>query len=90
VERHSDTEVLEACAKTFETLCADNLAIYTRCNVARSTLIDMLVNKFKEALDEYNSVIKGVINFFFVSLKLVRSCISTMPNHGSFQHLTTD
>jgi hypothetical protein len=68
VERHTDTEVLEACAKTLETLCADNLAIYTRCDVARSTLIDMLVNKFKEALDEYNSLIEGVNNFCAESL----------------------
>jgi cohesin complex subunit SA-1/2 len=44
VERHTDTKVLEACAKTLKTLCADNVAIYTRCAVARSTLINMLVN----------------------------------------------
>ncbi|XP_065348255.1 cohesin subunit SA-2-like [Cloeon dipterum] len=59
VERHTDTEVLESCAKTLETLCCENLAIYTRCDVARSTLIDMIVNKFKESLDEYNSLIEG-------------------------------
>jgi len=66
VERHTDTEVLEACAKTFETLCADNLAIYMRCNVARSTLINMLVNKLNEALDEYNYFMEGVIHFFLL------------------------
>lgn len=30
-----------------------------RCDVARSTLIDSIVNKYKEAIDEYRNLIEG-------------------------------
>jgi cohesin complex subunit SA-1/2 len=82
VERHTGTEVLEACAKTLETLCADNLAIYTRCDVARSTLINMLVNMLNEALDEYNYFMESVIHFSFFYFS---PCISPMQ-FIYFQH----
>nr|CAD7196855.1 unnamed protein product [Timema douglasi] len=59
VEKLHDTEVLETCAKTLEQLCTEGNAIYTRCDVARSTLIDMIVNKYKEAVDEWRSLIEG-------------------------------
>ena len=60
VEKHHDTDVLETCAKTLELLCTDSNAIFTRCDVARSTLIDMVVNKYKEAVDDWRSLIEGV------------------------------
>ncbi|XP_021930436.1 cohesin subunit SA-1 isoform X4 [Zootermopsis nevadensis] len=59
VEKHHDTDVLETCAKTLELLCTDGNAIFTRCDVARSTLIDMVVNKYKEAVDDWRSLIEG-------------------------------
>ncbi|XP_014259117.1 cohesin subunit SA-2 isoform X2 [Cimex lectularius] len=58
-EKHHDTDVLETCAKTLEFLCSEGFAIYTRCDVQRSTLIDSVVNKYKEAMDEWNSLIEG-------------------------------
>lgn len=60
VEKHHDTDVLETCAKTLELLCTEGNAIFTRCDVARSTLIDMVVNKYKEAVDDWRSLIEGV------------------------------
>lgn len=33
--------------------------IFYRCDVARSTLIDSIVNKYKEAIDEYRNLIEG-------------------------------
>ena len=60
VERHAETEVLENCAKTLEILCTEDHAIYSRCDVTRSTLIDKLVNKLREVLDEYNTLVAGV------------------------------
>lgn len=65
VERHSETEVLENCAKTLEILCTEDHAIYSRCDVVRSTIIDLLVNKLREALDDYASLIAGVSCLFF-------------------------
>lgn len=63
VERHTETEVLENCAKTLEVLCTEDHAIYSRCDVIRSTLIDRLVNKLREVLDDYSTLIAGVIRF---------------------------
>jgi cohesin complex subunit SA-1/2 len=60
VEKHHDTDVLETCSKTLELLCTDSNAIFTRCDVSRSTLIDMVVNKYKEAVDDWRSLIEGV------------------------------
>ena len=45
-----------------EVLCTEGTAIYTRCDVARSTLIDNLVNKYKEAMDDWRSLIEGVMS----------------------------
>ncbi|KAJ1523651.1 hypothetical protein ONE63_001493 [Megalurothrips usitatus] len=59
VDRSTDNDVLDSCAKTLEILCSEGTAIYTRCDVARSTLIDTLVNKYKEAMDEWRSLIEG-------------------------------
>ncbi|XP_054277370.1 cohesin subunit SA-2 isoform X2 [Macrosteles quadrilineatus] len=59
VEKHHDTDVLETCAKTLEVLCTEGNAIYTRCDVQRSTLIDAIVNRYKEAMDEWNCLIEG-------------------------------
>ena len=40
-------------------MCVDGAAIFTRCDVARSTLIDSIVNKYKESMDEYRTLIDG-------------------------------
>ena len=62
VERHSETEVLENCSKTLEILCTEEHAIYSRCDVIRSTLIDRLVSKLREVLDEHATLLAGVIS----------------------------
>lgn len=64
MDRSTDNDVLDACAKTLEFLCTEGTAIYTRCDVARSTLIDTLVNKYKEAMDDWRSLIEGVSNLY--------------------------
>ncbi|XP_076331165.1 cohesin subunit SA-1-like isoform X2 [Tachypleus tridentatus] len=53
VERHNDTEVLKSCAKTYEALCNEDLAIHSRCAVSRGTLIDSLIHRYRQALNEY-------------------------------------
>ena len=65
VERHSDTKLLENSASTLEILCTEDHAIFSRCAVVRSTIIDLLVNKLREALDDYASLIAGVSCLFF-------------------------
>ncbi|CAN8018103.1 hypothetical protein HPB47_015182 [Ixodes persulcatus] len=53
VERHDDTEVLETCARTYEALCSEELAVHSRCAVSRGTLVDSLVGRYKHALMAY-------------------------------------
>ena len=59
VDKHNDTEVLESCAKTLETLCDDKFAIFSRCDIARSRLLDMITNKYKEVNDDYSNLLIG-------------------------------
>lgn len=56
---HTDREVLEMCAKTLEYLCSEGSATYTRCDVARSNIIDNAVNKYKDAIDDWRNLIAG-------------------------------
>ena len=66
-DKHQVTEVLETCAKTLEVLCNENNAIIcTKCDVQRSTLIDNIVKKYREAMDDWNAVIESVKMFLKV------------------------
>ncbi len=59
VDKHSDKNVLDTCAQTLDRLCNDRTAIFSRCDVARSRLLDMVSNGYKEALDEYMNLLHG-------------------------------
>lgn len=56
---HTDPEVLATCCKTLEFLCTERSAIYTRCDVARSNIVDQCVNRYKEAIDDWRNLIAG-------------------------------
>lgn len=56
---HTGRDVLETCAKTLECLCAEGSATYTRCNIARSNIIESAVNKYKDAIVEWRNLILG-------------------------------
>ena len=60
VEKHNRPEVLETCAKTLETFCNDEYAIYSKCNIARTAILDKIVVYLKEGLDAYISLVEGV------------------------------
>ncbi|KAK2720377.1 cohesin subunit SA-1-like isoform X2 [Artemia franciscana] len=59
VEKHNRPEVLETCAKTLETFCNDEYAIYSKCNIARTAILDKIVVYLKEGLDAYISLVEG-------------------------------
>jgi cohesin complex subunit SA-1/2 len=59
VDKHSDKDVLETTAVTLEKLCDDQQHIYNRCDIGRSKLLDMVTNRYKEALDEYTNLLTG-------------------------------
>ncbi|XP_063901457.1 cohesin subunit SA-1 isoform X2 [Zophobas morio] len=56
---HHEPEVLETLAKTLEILCTEGHSIYTRCDVARSTIVDMIVVSYKEAIDDWRNLLLG-------------------------------
>uniref|UniRef100_A0A8C7N1A2 Cohesin subunit SA n=1 Tax=Oncorhynchus kisutch TaxID=8019 RepID=A0A8C7N1A2_ONCKI len=53
VEKHTDTEVLEACSKTYHALCNEEFTIFNRVDIARSQLVDELVDKFNRLLEDF-------------------------------------
>lgn len=59
VDRSHNVEVLDTAAKTLEYMCTTDSAISTRCDVARSTLIDAIVIKYNEAITEFRNAIEG-------------------------------
>uniref|UniRef100_A0A8C3HP36 STAG2 cohesin complex component n=1 Tax=Chrysemys picta bellii TaxID=8478 RepID=A0A8C3HP36_CHRPI len=53
VEKHTDTDVLEACSKTYHALCNEEFTIFNRVDIARSQLIDELADKFNRLLEDF-------------------------------------
>uniref|UniRef100_A0A4W4GF16 Cohesin subunit SA n=1 Tax=Electrophorus electricus TaxID=8005 RepID=A0A4W4GF16_ELEEL len=53
VEKHTDTDVLEACSKTCHALCNEEFTIFNRVDIARSQLLDELVDKFNRLLEDF-------------------------------------
>ncbi|KAK3094501.1 hypothetical protein FSP39_002578 [Pinctada imbricata] len=53
VEKHTDSEVLETASKCYECLCSEEFAIAGKCDVGRKTLIDSLVVKYREAMQDF-------------------------------------
>lgn len=53
MEKHTDTEVLEACSKTYHALCNEEFTIFNRVDIARSQLLDELVDKFNRLLEDF-------------------------------------
>uniref|UniRef100_A0A665X0S5 Cohesin subunit SA-2-like n=1 Tax=Echeneis naucrates TaxID=173247 RepID=A0A665X0S5_ECHNA len=53
IDKHTDTEVLEACSTTYHYLCNEEFTIYNRVDIARSQLLDELVDKFSRLLEDF-------------------------------------
>uniref|UniRef100_A0AAX7VSC7 Cohesin subunit SA n=1 Tax=Astatotilapia calliptera TaxID=8154 RepID=A0AAX7VSC7_ASTCA len=53
VDKHTDTEVLEACSTTYHYLCNEEFTIFNRVDIARSQLLDELVDKFNRLLEDF-------------------------------------
>jgi len=59
VERNSASEVLKAAAQTLEKMCNKEFAIYGKCDINRSRILDMITNNYKESMDAYTSLLDG-------------------------------
>ncbi|KAM8835623.1 cohesin subunit SA-2-like [Synchiropus picturatus] len=53
VDKHTDSEVLEACSTTYHYLCNEEFTIYNRVDIACSQLLDELVDKFNRLLEDF-------------------------------------
>lgn len=53
MEKHTDTDVLEACSKTYHALCNEEFTIFNRVDIARSQLLDEQVDKFNRLLEDF-------------------------------------
>lgn len=52
-DKHTDCEVLEACSTTYHCLCNDEFTVFNRVDIARSQLLDELVDKFNRLLEDF-------------------------------------
>ncbi|XP_047202004.1 cohesin subunit SA-1a [Girardinichthys multiradiatus] len=52
VEKHIETDVLEACSKTYSILCSEEYTIMNRVDIARSQLIDEMSDRFVHSVEE--------------------------------------
>uniref|UniRef100_A0AAY4EWZ2 SCD domain-containing protein n=1 Tax=Denticeps clupeoides TaxID=299321 RepID=A0AAY4EWZ2_9TELE len=52
VEKHTDTDVLEACSRTYSILCSEEYTIMNRVDIARSQLIDELSDRFGHSVED--------------------------------------
>lgn len=59
MEKHTDTDVLEACSKTFHALCNEEYTIFNRVDIARSQLLDEQVDKFSRLLEDFLQEVSG-------------------------------
>jgi cohesin complex subunit SA-1/2 len=59
VNRSHNSEVLDTAAKTLEYMCVPGSAIFRKCDVARSTLIDTIVIKYTDVITEFRYMIDG-------------------------------
>lgn len=60
-DKHTDTEVLEACSTTYHYLCNEEFTIFNRVDIARSQFLDELVDKFNRLLEDF---LQEVWNYF--------------------------
>lgn len=58
-DKHTDTEVLEACSTTYQHLCNEEFTIFNRVDIARSQLLDELVDKFNRLLEDFLQEVGG-------------------------------
>lgn len=78
MEKHTDTEVLEACSKTYHALCNEEFTIFNRVDIARSQLLDELVDKFNRLLEDFLQEVGTMLN----SVKLLN--VSEEPHQLLF------
>uniref|UniRef100_A0A803XQH5 Stromal antigen 1 n=1 Tax=Meleagris gallopavo TaxID=9103 RepID=A0A803XQH5_MELGA len=60
VEKHVESDVLEACSKTYSILCSEEYTIQNRVDIAHSQLIDEFVDRFNHSVEDLLQEVYGV------------------------------
>uniref|UniRef100_A0A8C1I4J3 Cohesin subunit SA n=1 Tax=Cyprinus carpio carpio TaxID=630221 RepID=A0A8C1I4J3_CYPCA len=63
VDKHTEMEVLEACSKTYSILCSEEYTIMNRVDIARSQLIDELMDRFAHSVEDLLQEVKEQLHF---------------------------
>lgn len=84
--KHSDMDVLEACSRMYDILCSGDLAIHNRVDLARTQLIDELVDQLNQLLhDSWREVRVDVeIHEIFLNQKTSRERDAVLKHSGFF------
>lgn len=56
VNKHNDSQLLEEASLCLKYLCDEDQAIYSKCNVIRSSILDDLVQKFNESMQKFEEL----------------------------------
>ncbi|RNA22496.1 cohesin subunit SA-1-like isoform X2 [Brachionus plicatilis] len=56
VNKHNDAQVLAECSLCLKYLCDEDQAVYSKCNVMRSAIMDDLVQKFSESMRAFEQL----------------------------------
>lgn len=77
-------QVLENCSKVLDNLCNEEYAISGKCNVARSTLVDSLVEKYKEAFQDFFQEVRFLLSILLIQYFIKSACAGDYKNLGAF------
>jgi len=82
ISKHNDSEVLDECSRCLCYLCDEDNSIYTRCNLARSTILDDLVSTFNKMMEKMTDQNEVDENEFFPLIIALRRLAAFAENHS--------
>lgn len=56
LSKHNEASLLEECSKVLCYFCDEETPIYSKCNIARSSILDDLVDKFTAAMHAFDKL----------------------------------
>ena len=85
VEKHTETDVLEACSKTYSILCSEEYTIMNRVDIARSQLIDEMCDRFSHSVEDLlQEVCVCVCVLFLSAVILMNTILHQRSRHDLF------
>lgn len=82
VNKHNDANVLAECSKALAYLCDEELAIYIKANLSRSSVLDELVNAFNKAMKQFEQLSEVDENEMYPLLIALKRLAAFAENHN--------